>query len=212
MKNFTKHLAPITIITLLFMVSSCAFFNKLLASKNKAGVDKTATKTDKNLATAYESNNLELNMIANSGQTTNIDLLLDDTKTSFSLDFQKQGNNESGSYSISQKENQDISNPNKITFAGKLGYIKKYQLDDEFDEKAFTETSKIFLQGSSTSNYITTIPNSLTFNDTNFVAFKIENKETNKTNYGWLNLVINADKVTIVKMGYLDKLPLSIGN
>ena len=183
-------------------------------SNAKKEIKKTASvkvETKKNNdVSAYESTNLNLNIIAVSAKTTNIDLLLDDSKASFTIDFQKQGNDNAGSYNISQKENLD--NYNQIIFAGKSGFIRKFQEDDEFDEKAFLETSKVFLQGNSTTDYITTVPNSLTFNDSNYIAFKVENKETKKIIYGWLKLSITKDKVTIIKMGYLDRLPLSIGN
>jgi hypothetical protein len=212
MKNSTKKtLKTIVIISILLNIG-CANKQKLTASNPKLETTKKASSEQKNEATAYESTSIELNVEAKPNQTTVVDLNFEDTKTSFSINYQKQTDENNGNYSISQIENLENPNANKISFAGNSGFVKKFRLDEEFDDKAFSETSKKFLQGNSTKDYLTTIPNSLSFNDSNYVAFKYENKDTNETIYGWLNLVITTDKITIAKMGYLDKLPLSIGN
>jgi hypothetical protein len=212
MKNSTKKtLKTIVIISILLNIG-CANKQKLTASNPKLETTKKASSEQKNEATAYESTSIELNVEAKPNQTTVVDLNFEDTKTSFSINYQKQTDENNGNYSISQIENLENPNANKISFAGNSGFVKKFRLDEEFDDKVFSETSKKFLQGNSTKDYLTTIPNSLSFNDSNYVAFKFENKDTNETIYGWLNLIITTDKITIAKMGYLDKLPLSIGN
>jgi hypothetical protein len=209
-KNKPKPMKTTTLtIALLFLLSSCAYIHKLTAPKTESETNKTVVNEQKNEIETFETSEVSLNIEAKSNQCTEVDLNFQDTKASFMIEYKKATNQYGGGYAVYLTEE---ANPeNKVTFAGKSGYIKKYQSDEDFDDKAFSEIGKVFLQAKTAGDYTVTDVNSMPFDNSNYAVFKVTNSTSNKIIYGWINFMITPDKVTFIKMGYLDKLPLTVG-
>jgi hypothetical protein len=196
-------------ISSLFLMSSCAYIHSISAPKPKTEAGKTSSANPKNEMTTFDTNEVALNADANANQSTVVDLNFNDTKASFIIEYQKAVNNYGGMYSILLKDN--LGAANKVTFSGKSVYVKKYQLDEDFDDKAFSETGYVLLQGKTAGDFTVTEVNSMPFSEPNYAVFKVVNSVNNTVIYGWINFLITPEKVTFIKMGYLNKLPLTVG-
>jgi hypothetical protein len=204
-----KTITRVLVISSLFLLNSCAYIHRISAPKTKNETEKTSKTNQKNEIATYESYEVALNIEAKSNQSTVVDLNFNDSKASFIIEYQKAVNNYGGMYSVRLSENGNAAN--KVSFSGKSGFVKKYQLDDDFDDKAFLESGTLLLQGKTAGDYTVTEVNSMPFTDPNYAVFKVTNSINNKIIYGWINFIITSDQVVFLKMGYLDQLPLTVG-
>jgi hypothetical protein len=188
----------ITIISIftLFLFTKCNVFQE-----TKSTTEVEAETTIKVLYTEVKAN-----------ETNVVNLKFDDVAASFTVQFNKQENANAANYEINMTNNAANNDKTPISFAGKSNFIRDFISQQDLDEKMFLETGTTFLRGHKYQDYTVTDVNSITFNDSNFAVFKVLNKNTNKSIYGWLNFTITKEKITFVKMGYSNQMITSIDN
>jgi hypothetical protein len=177
----------ITIIALATVLTSCT---SLFEPKKATSETKTELITK------------SLNIEVKANEVNVVNLNFENTTASFRVAFTKNGNESNSNFNVSMTNNLVNNQLTPIVFSGSNEYIKKYTNNQDIDDKAFSQTGTVFLNGKSDPNYNITYVNSFPLDESNYALFKVVNQTTKKEIYGWVNFTITTNNIIFHKMGY----------